>query len=109
MTGAKSTMRGVEMPPNQSLHRNGDSLALALSGELGRYADGKRLAVTLILTKTSEQYILQFSDRLVTQSGKPFDELANKAVIYAATNGIVAISYTGASFLDEIPTDQWII
>jgi hypothetical protein len=64
--------------------------------------------MTLIFTKVSRQYVLQVSDRLVTQSYTKFDELANKSIIFCALNGILVISYTGHAFIENIPTDQWI-
>lgn len=62
-------------------------------------------------------YVLQVADRLVTRrtdvgSGpprfEPFDELANKCVIYAATDAVVSISYSGVAFVLGKPTDVWL-
>ncbi len=53
-------------------------------------------------------YALHVSDRLVSAGGKPFDSLANKTVVFRATDGLVAIGYTGAAFIDGLPTDSWI-
>jgi hypothetical protein len=65
--------------------------------------------VTLILTRASKDYVLQVTDRLVTQQGRPFDAASNKNVLYCAQNGIVAIGYTGLAYLGGVPTDQWIV
>lgn len=65
--------------------------------------------MTLILSRASENYVLQVSDRLVTDGAQPFDVAANKSVLFSASNGTVVISYSGHAFVDEIPTDQWIV
>jgi hypothetical protein len=65
--------------------------------------------MTQILTCVSEQYILQVTDRLVTSvAGKPFDELANKNLVYYARNAVVTVAYTGISYIGGKPTDHWI-
>jgi hypothetical protein len=64
--------------------------------------------MTLILTFASPFYVLQVSDRLVTVSGKEFDAVANKNVIYLARDADATIGYTGRAFVDRVPTDQWI-
>lgn len=64
--------------------------------------------MTLILSKSCINYVIQVSDRLVTQSQENFDELANKSIVYCAYNGILSISYTGHAFIGSLPTDQWI-
>jgi hypothetical protein len=71
------------------------------------------LVVTLILTMANRAYVLQVADRLVTRDvGKPrrepVDPLANKCVIYVATDALIAISYTGVAFmLGNPPTSGW--
>ena len=67
--------------------------------------------MTLHLTRISESYILQVSDRLV--SGGIQDPIANKNIIYWARDAIVSIAYTGLAYefsLSDrnIPTDEWI-
>lgn len=65
--------------------------------------------MTLILTRSSKDYVLQVTDRLLTWSnGKEFDVVANKNVLYRARNGIVALAYTGLAYIAGVPTDQWI-
>jgi hypothetical protein len=49
--------------------------------------------MTLILTYASARYVLQVTDRLVTQGGKIFDPLANKNLIYVARDAIVTVGY----------------
>jgi hypothetical protein len=41
-------------------------------------------------------------------AGKPFDELANKNLVYCASNAVVTIAYTGISYIGDKPTDHWI-
>lgn len=62
-------------------------------------------------------FVTQVSDRLVTQtvqnagalpSVAAFDVLANKTIILMATDCLVVMSYTGLSYLDKTPTDQWL-
>lgn len=65
--------------------------------------------MTLILTRASINYVLQVTDRLVTLNRVPFDELANKNILYCARNAVVTIGYTGFSYLNGKPTDQWIV
>jgi hypothetical protein len=73
--------------------------------------------LTLILSALNEAYVLQVGDRLVSRrSGKrqgvgqyqPFDELANKSVIYSAVDAFVLISYAGVAFVSQLPTDVWL-
>jgi hypothetical protein len=68
--------------------------------------------MTLHITLTSNRFILQLSDRLVSVQRRgsltPFDETANKTVIYFARDGWVSIGYTRLAYLGGIPTDQWI-
>lgn len=63
--------------------------------------------MTLILSRFSRLFVLQVTDRLVTQAGKPFDAISNKNLVYIARDGILALGYTGVAFLDGIPTDHW--
>jgi len=65
--------------------------------------------MTLILDQASTDYVLQVTDRLVTQATSPFDPLANKNIVYCARNALVTIGYTGFAFLGGIPTDQWLV
>jgi hypothetical protein len=69
--------------------------------------------VTLILTTISHHGIVQVVDRLVTrrtQSGLDrFDPRANKNVLLAAKDALVTISYTGLAYLDDLPTDEWLV
>jgi hypothetical protein len=66
--------------------------------------------MTLILTRASKDYVLQVTDRLVTQTGgKPFDPISNKNVLYCSRNGVVVLGYTGLAYLGGVPTDQWMV
>lgn len=64
--------------------------------------------MTLIITRACSQFVLHVSDRLVTRGERPFDILANKSLLYHASNALVAIGYSGHAFIGSIPTDQWI-
>jgi hypothetical protein len=64
--------------------------------------------MTLVCSVVSRQFVLQVSDRLVTQGEKPFDPLANKSLICLFPNAVAAISYSGDAYLRGTPTDHWI-
>jgi len=64
--------------------------------------------MTLILARASAEFVLQVTDRLVSLNQKPFDKLANKNILYIASNAVVTLAYTGEAYLDNIPTDHWI-
>src|SRR5262245_15870166 len=65
--------------------------------------------MTLIISLTSPSYVLQVTDRLLTQNQSPFDQHANKNILFVARNAIVTMGYTGIAFLGDVPTDQWIV
>jgi hypothetical protein len=52
---------------------------------------------------------MQVGDRLVTRGGNRFDPIANKNVLYFGPDGIISLGYTGLAYLDDIPTDQWLV
>jgi hypothetical protein len=67
--------------------------------------------MSLHLTRISNRYTLQVSDRLV--SGAVVDSLANKNLIYWARDAIVTIGYSGLAYElspsnFNMPTDEWI-
>jgi hypothetical protein len=65
--------------------------------------------MTLIVSWLGRDFVMQSSDRLVTTPPRAaFDTEANKTVVYAASDGFVAISYVGAAFVGTVTTDQWI-
>lgn len=64
--------------------------------------------MTLILARASSEFVLQVTDRLVTKNSQPFDKVANKNILYIASNAVVAIAYTGLAYIDGKPTDYWI-
>jgi hypothetical protein len=64
--------------------------------------------VTLILTQASSEYVLQTSDRRITAGAEIADKQANKGMVYACQNAIVAVAYTGMAVLDDVPSDQWL-
>jgi len=57
-----------------------------------------------------ERFVLLVEDRLVTDpTGREFDALANKNIIYLARDAIVCMGYTGPAFIGKLPTDSWIV
>ncbi|MBW8012894.1 MAG: hypothetical protein FVQ83_16880 [Chloroflexi bacterium] len=50
------------------------------------------------------------ADRLTTNrlTNLPFEKVANKNILFFASNSVVALAYTGDAHLDNIPTDYWI-
>ena len=64
--------------------------------------------MTLILSRSSHRFVLQLSDRLVTQGSAAFDPISNKTVLFFALGGMASLSYTGIAFIGDLPTDQWI-
>lgn len=65
--------------------------------------------MTLILARASAEFVLQVTDRLttITSNMRPYDKLANKNILYFASNAVVAIAYTGDAYLENVPTDHW--
>ena len=66
--------------------------------------------MTLNLTLLSTSYVMQVSDRRLTDkmSGGEFDALANKNVVYLARDGLFTLCYSGPAYLEGVPTDTWI-
>jgi hypothetical protein len=64
--------------------------------------------MTLVLSVSTPAYSLQVSDRLVSRRGVPHDPLANKSVVFRATDGLLVLGYTGPAFIGDLPTDTWI-
>jgi len=66
--------------------------------------------MTLILARASAEFVLQVTDRLTTiqATKQPFDKIANKNILYFASNAVIALAYTGDAYLEGIPTDHWI-
>jgi len=65
--------------------------------------------MTLILCRTSLRYSLMVTDRRVTAAGKLFDPDANKNIVFADKNAVIALGYTGLAHVGSIPTDQWLV
>ena len=65
--------------------------------------------MTLILTHVTPDYVMQVTDRLVSQGSRSYDPESNKNVIFFTRNALVSIGYSGLSYLSGIPTDQWIV
>jgi hypothetical protein len=65
--------------------------------------------MTLITAQASHWFALQVSDRLLTRDGAEFDPFSNKNIVFEAPDALVSIGYTGDAYLDELPTDQWVV
>ena len=69
--------------------------------------------MTLILTHIrNPAWVVQVTDRLVSTSvgrkAKAYDPESNKNLIFLSNFAAVAIGYAGLSYLNRIPTDEWI-
>ncbi len=79
--------------------------------------------MTLILTRTSDHYVLQVTDRRLMQAydtfdpqsnrivrnSSTFDPWSNKNVVYHARDALVTMGYTGNAYIEGRPTDHWIV
>jgi hypothetical protein len=67
--------------------------------------------VTFTLATAAWPFAIQVTDRLLTQpkTGAPFDRDANKNIIFHGRDGVAAIAYSGIAWIDDMPTDQWIV
>jgi hypothetical protein len=64
--------------------------------------------MTLVLSVATPAYSLHVSDRLVSKGRMPHDPLANKSVVFRATDGLLVFGYTGLARFEGVPTDTWI-
>ena len=64
--------------------------------------------MTLSFSLATPAYALHVSDRLVSRNRRPVDTVANKSIVLRATDGLVALGYSGPAALDGRPTDSWI-
>ena len=64
--------------------------------------------MTLVLSVATPAFGIHVSDRLVSKSGAPHDPLANKSVVFRATDGLIVLGYAGPAFINRLPTDAWI-
>ena len=68
--------------------------------------------MTQVLAFVSGPLVQVASDRLVSvQQGtaiRPWDPDANKAIIFVASDAVVAIGYTGISYIGDTPTDIYL-
>ena len=64
--------------------------------------------MTLILSVATPAYALHVGDRLVSKAGTAYDPLANKSIVFRATDGLLVLGYTGPACIDGIPTDTWL-
>lgn len=66
--------------------------------------------MTLHLGLADHRLVMQVGDRLLSQEQgrKIWDSTSNKTLVLLAKNATAVIGYSGLSFIDGIPTDQWI-
>lgn len=68
--------------------------------------------MTLILTAASPLYVVQCSDRLLTMAAgvdaRAVDPVANKTILYRATDAIAVIGYSGLAYVGGMPTDEYL-
>jgi hypothetical protein len=65
--------------------------------------------VTLILTHIrNPKWAVQVADRLVSVSAVPYDRESNKSLVLLTDFAVAAIGYTGLSYIDGAPTDEWV-
>jgi hypothetical protein len=70
--------------------------------------------MTLIVTLTSKNKVVQASDRRLTLNGKLYDDHSNKAVSVICDDAIFSVAYTGLAEIQHkdtrhrIRTDRWI-
>ncbi|MEJ1967054.1 MAG: hypothetical protein WDN03_00240 [Rhizomicrobium sp.] len=68
--------------------------------------------MTLVLTAASPYWVVQLSDRLVSinTNGRTdvYDPVANKTIVYRATDALVSIGYSGIAYVGNMPTDEWL-
>jgi len=68
--------------------------------------------MTLVLSAATPGFVVQAADRLLTKAinnkPRPFDPVANKTVVYRATDALVSLSYSGVAYVKSQPTDEWL-
>lgn len=68
--------------------------------------------MTQIINVLTRKRLFHLSDRLLTQQGigtvSPFDEQANKAIVFVGSNYHSLISYTGRAYFRGVPTDAFL-
>ena len=68
--------------------------------------------MTLVISFATPAYLVQVSDRLVTQRfhnrTQNFDTYSNKAVLYGARDAFAAFGYSGPAYMEGRTTDRWI-
>lgn len=68
--------------------------------------------MTLVFSAVTPGFVVQAADRLLTkavnQEPRPFDPIANKTVVYRATDALVALSYSGVAYVKSQPVDDWL-
>jgi hypothetical protein len=65
--------------------------------------------VTKLFSAAAPSLAVQGSDRLVSAGGQPFDPRANKTIVYVSRDGVMFVSYTGSSYVEQLPTDEWLV
>lgn len=65
--------------------------------------------MTLNITVSCPDYVIQASDRRMTRGGEPSSDEANKAVVVQAIDCDFAVTFTGLGELDAKSVDDWIV
>ncbi len=69
--------------------------------------------MTLVLGLSTSLYSVLATDRLLTlkypNRVREYDPNANKSVIFCAPDAIAMIGYAGRSYIEGVPTDQWLV
>ena len=68
--------------------------------------------MTTVIATATRQFCVLVSDRVVTvtRRGRPasvHDSLSNKLVVFIGADAVAVLAYTGAAYLEGLPTDQW--
>lgn len=67
--------------------------------------------MTLVLTAATPAFVVQAADRLLTKQFatiRPHDQVANKTILYRATDAVAVLSYSGLAYRGAKPTDEWL-
>lgn len=68
--------------------------------------------MTMVLTYTNRDVVVQASDRRLTRGGAVFDDFSTKSVILHCRNATAVLSYTGLAFVgqhEDQRTDHWLV
>lgn len=67
--------------------------------------------MTLVLTAATPAFVVQAADRLTTKKRvivSAHDPIANKTVLYRASDAVAVLSFSGLAYRGQQPTDEWL-